>query len=136
MQVSLRWSSTFPGLGRVVPNTDVSSDVRDTATTRNDPALEPFHAAIKSGTQWVMVSNAYYDKIDPANIAPFSPTVMDTMLRADAGFKGIVLSDDLCSAAQLEAWSDADRALNFFGAGEPCWCAPIPPASRQCTKPW
>ncbi|WP_311212784.1 MULTISPECIES: glycoside hydrolase family 3 N-terminal domain-containing protein [unclassified Arthrobacter] len=107
----------FPGLGRVVPNTDVTSDVRDTSTTRNDPALEPFQAAITSGTQWVMVSNAYYDRIDPANIAPFSPMVMDTMLRADAGFKGIVLSDDLCSAAQLEAWSDADRALNFFGAG-------------------
>ncbi|MFK0038973.1 glycoside hydrolase family 3 N-terminal domain-containing protein [Paenarthrobacter sp. NPDC090517] len=107
----------FPGLGRVVPNTDVTSDVRDTATTRNDPALEPFHAAIKSGAQWVMVSNAYYDKIDAANIAPFSSIVMDSMLRADAGFKGIVLSDDLCSAAQLEAWSDAERALNFFGAG-------------------
>ena len=107
----------FPGLGRVVPNTDVSSNVRDTATTRDDPALEPFHTAIKAGTRWVMVSNAYYDKIDPANIAPFSATIMDTMLRADAGFTGIVLSDDLCSAAQLEAWSDADRALNFFGAG-------------------
>ena len=107
----------FPGLGRVIPNTDVSSDVRDTATTRTDPSLEPFHTAIQAGTRWVMVSNAYYDKIDPANIAPFSPTIMDTMLRADAGFTGIVLSDDLCSAAQLEAWSDADRALNFFGAG-------------------
>ncbi|MET3368929.1 UNVERIFIED_CONTAM: beta-N-acetylhexosaminidase [Jeotgalibacillus campisalis] len=107
----------FPGLGRVVPNTDVTSDVRDTATTRNDPALEPFHTAIKSGAQWVMVSNAYYDKIDAANIAPFSSTVMEAMLRADAGFTGIVLSDDLCSAAQLEAWSDAERALNFFAAG-------------------
>ncbi|MEV7660954.1 glycoside hydrolase family 3 N-terminal domain-containing protein [Paenarthrobacter sp. NPDC089316] len=107
----------FPGLGRVVPNTDVTSHVRDNATTRTDPALEPFKAAIKSGTQWVMISNALYEKIDPANIAPFSPMVMDTMLRGDAGFKGIVLSDDLCSAAQLETWSDADRALNFFGAG-------------------
>ncbi|MCF3140276.1 glycoside hydrolase family 3 protein [Paenarthrobacter sp. AR 02] len=107
----------YPGLGRVVPNTDVSSEVRDTSTTSNDPALEPFQAAIKGGARWVMVSNAYYDKIDPANIAPFSPTIMDTMLRTDAGFTGIVLSDDLCSAAQLEAWSDADRALNFFAAG-------------------
>ncbi|MCM0617639.1 glycoside hydrolase family 3 protein [Paenarthrobacter sp. TYUT067] len=107
----------FPGLGRVVPNTDVSKNVRDTTTTRDDPALEPFHTAIASGTKWVMVSNAYYDKIDPANIAPFSATIMDAMLRADAGFTGIVLSDDLCSAEQLEAWSDADRALNFFGAG-------------------
>lgn len=107
----------FPGLGRVVPNTDVTSHVRDSATTRTDPALGPFKAAVASGTNWVMISNAYYDKIDPANIAPFSPMVMDTMLRGDIGFKGIVLSDDLCSAAQLEAWSDADRALNFFGAG-------------------
>ncbi|MFJ4260987.1 glycoside hydrolase family 3 N-terminal domain-containing protein [Paenarthrobacter nicotinovorans] len=107
----------FPGLGRVVPNTDVTSHVRDTATTRTDPALEPFKAAITSGAQWVMVSNAYYDKIDPANIAPFSPAIMDAMLRGDAGFTGIILSDDVCSAAQLEAWSDADRAVNFFTAG-------------------
>ncbi|MCP2047458.1 UNVERIFIED_ORG: beta-N-acetylhexosaminidase [Paenarthrobacter nicotinovorans] len=107
----------FPGLGRVVPNTDVTSHVRDSTTTRTDPALGPFKAAVAQGAKWVMISNAFYDKIDPANIAPFSPMVLDTMLRGDAGFKGIVLSDDLCSAAQLEAWSDADRALNFFGAG-------------------
>ncbi|MGP0224834.1 glycoside hydrolase family 3 N-terminal domain-containing protein [Paenarthrobacter sp. NCHU4564] len=107
----------YPGLGKVVPNTDVSRDVRDTATTRNDPALEPFNAAIRNGADWVMVSNAYYDKIDPAAIAPFSPVVMESMLRQDAGFTGIILSDDVCSAAQLEPWTDADRALNFFGAG-------------------
>ncbi|MFJ5954912.1 glycoside hydrolase family 3 N-terminal domain-containing protein [Paenarthrobacter sp. NPDC092416] len=107
----------FPGLGRVVPNTDASRNVRDTDTTRNDPNLEPFQAAIKQGVRWVMVSNAYYDRIDPANIAPFSPVVMDSMLRADAGFTGIILSDDLCSAAQLEPWTDAERALNFVDAG-------------------
>ncbi|MFF1828676.1 glycoside hydrolase family 3 N-terminal domain-containing protein [Paenarthrobacter sp. NPDC058040] len=107
----------YPGLGRVVPNTDVSKDVRDTETTRSDPALAPFNAAIQGGAQWVMLSNAYYDRIDPANIAPFSPVVMQSMLRADAGFKGIILSDDMCSAAQLEPWSSADRATNFFGAG-------------------
>lgn len=107
----------FPGLGRVGPNTDVSTNVRDTDTTRNEPTLEPFHTAIKNGVQWVMVSNAYYDLIDPANIAPFSPVVMDSMLRQDAGFRGIILSDDVCSAAQLEPWTDAERAINFFGAG-------------------
>lgn len=107
----------FPGLGRVVPNTDVSQNVRDTETTRNDPALEPFRTAIANGVQWVMVSNAYYDQIDPANIAPFSPVVMTQMLRGDAGFKGIILSDDVCSAAQLKPWTPADRATNFFAAG-------------------
>ncbi|XAS70874.1 glycoside hydrolase family 3 N-terminal domain-containing protein [Micrococcaceae bacterium Sec5.1] len=107
----------FPGLGRVIPNTDVSQNVRDTETTRNDPALEPFRTAITNGVQWVMVSNAYYDQIDPANIAPFSPVVMGQMLRGDAGFKGIILSDDVCSAAQLKPWTTADRAINFFAAG-------------------
>ncbi|MFJ4168323.1 glycoside hydrolase family 3 N-terminal domain-containing protein [Paenarthrobacter sp. NPDC089714] len=107
----------YPGLGRVVPNTDVSKDVRDTETTRTDPALAPFNAAIRGGAQWVMLSNAYYDRIDPANIAPFSPVVMETMLRTDAGFKGIILSDDMCSAAQLEPWTSAERATAFFGAG-------------------
>ncbi|WP_347107923.1 glycoside hydrolase family 3 N-terminal domain-containing protein [Paenarthrobacter sp. S56] len=107
----------FPGLGRVVPNTDVSKEVRDTETTRTDPNLAPFHDAVRTGAGWVMLSSAYYDRIDPANIAPFSPVIMDTMLRGNAGFKGIILSDDLCSAAQLGPWSDADRALNFFGAG-------------------
>ncbi|XAZ30435.1 glycoside hydrolase family 3 N-terminal domain-containing protein [Paenarthrobacter ureafaciens] len=106
----------FPGLGRVVPNTDVSKDVRDKETTRTDPALAPFRAAIKNGTRWVMLSNAYYDKIDPATIAPFSP-VITSMLREDLAFDGIIVSDDLCSAAQLEPWGSADRALNFFGAG-------------------
>ncbi|MFJ4026468.1 glycoside hydrolase family 3 N-terminal domain-containing protein [Paenarthrobacter sp. NPDC089989] len=107
----------YPGLGRVVPNTDVSKDVRDTETTRTDPALAPFNTAIRGGAQWVMLSNAYYDRIDPANIAPFSPVVMESMLRTDAGFKGIILSDDMCSAAQLEPWTSAERATNFFGAG-------------------
>jgi beta-N-acetylhexosaminidase len=39
------------------------------------------------------------------------------MLREDLAFDGIIVSDDLCSAAQLEPWGSADRALNFFGAG-------------------
>ncbi|MFJ4207114.1 glycoside hydrolase family 3 N-terminal domain-containing protein [Paenarthrobacter sp. NPDC089675] len=107
----------YPGLGRVVPNTDVSKNVRDAETTRTDPNLAPFRDAVRNGLDLVMLSSAYYDRIDPANIAPFSPVIMDTMLRGDAGFKGVILSDDLCSAAQLEPWSDAERAVNFFGAG-------------------
>lgn len=106
----------FPGLGRVAANTDVAKDVRDKETTRTDPALLPFRAAVGNGVRWVMLSNAYYDKIDAANIAPFSP-VVTSMLREDLAFDGIILSDDLCSAAQLEPWGNAERALNFFGAG-------------------
>ncbi|WP_269938381.1 glycoside hydrolase family 3 N-terminal domain-containing protein [Arthrobacter sp. HY1533] len=107
----------FPGLGRVTLNTDTSSNVHDTATTRNDAYLQPFRDAINAGARVVMVSSAYYDRIDAANIAPFSPTIMAGMLRGDLGFTGVILSDDLCAARQLSPWSLQARAINFFQAG-------------------
>jgi beta-N-acetylhexosaminidase len=107
----------FPGLGRVVLNTDTSRNVKDTVTTRTDPYLLPFRAAVQAGTRWVMVSSAYYTRIDAARIAPFSPVIMRTMLRSDLHFTGVVLSDDLCSAQQLGPWSLANRAASFVNAG-------------------
>lgn len=107
----------FPGLGRVTANTDVAADVHDTVTTRNDPSLQPFRQAVQSGVQWVMLSNAYYDRIDPARMAPMSPVIIQGMLRQDLGFRGAVVSDDLCEAKQLSSLSVADRAIGFFNAG-------------------
>ncbi|MDD0859353.1 glycoside hydrolase family 3 N-terminal domain-containing protein [Arthrobacter alpinus] len=66
----------FPGLGRVTLNTDTSANVHDTTTTRTDPYLQPFRDAINQGVRVVMVSSAYYDRIDSSNIAPFSRTIM------------------------------------------------------------
>ena len=39
----------FPGLGRVHANTDTSTGVTDTVTTRHDPYLEPFKTCIDAG---------------------------------------------------------------------------------------
>ncbi|WP_218713108.1 glycoside hydrolase family 3 N-terminal domain-containing protein [Arthrobacter sp. BF1] len=107
----------FPGLGRVTLNTDTSANVHDPTTTRTDPYLQPFRDAINQGVRVVMVSSAYYDRIDSSTIAPFSRTIMGGMLRGDLGFTGVILSDDLCAAKQLSPWSLANRALNFFNAG-------------------
>jgi beta-N-acetylhexosaminidase len=107
----------FPGLGRVTGNTDTSSGVTDTKTTRNDANLKPFRSGIKAGAKWVMVSSAYYRRIDAKHLAAFSPTVLKTMLRKDLGFTGVIVSDDLCDAAQLSPFSYAERATRFFSAG-------------------
>ena len=64
-----------------------------------------------------MISNAYYSKIDPKNIAPFSSTIMRGMLRDDLGFTGLIITDDVCDATQLSPWSLATRATEFFEAG-------------------
>ena len=107
----------FPGLGRVTKNTDTSRNVTDTKTTRQDADLKPFVDGIAAGNDWVMVSNAHYSKIDAKNIAPFSSTIMRSMLREDLGFNGIIVSDDMCDAEQLAPWSPGTRALRFFEAG-------------------
>ncbi|MFL4474267.1 glycoside hydrolase family 3 N-terminal domain-containing protein [Paeniglutamicibacter sp. MACA_103] len=107
----------FPGLGRVTKNTDTARNVTDTQTTRDDAYLKPFRDGIASGNDWVMVSNAYYTKIDAKNIAPFSSTIMRGMLREDLGFNGIIVSDDMCDAAQLGPWGLGTRAVRFFAAG-------------------
>ncbi len=107
----------FPGLGRVSANPDTSSGVTDPITTRGDAYLTPFAYAINSGAQFVMMSTAYYSRIDPHNPAAFSPTVINTILRGDLHFGGVVISDDLGVARQVAAWTPAQRALLFVAAG-------------------
>ncbi|MDQ4503220.1 glycoside hydrolase family 3 N-terminal domain-containing protein [Sinomonas sp. ASV322] len=107
----------FPGLGRVTANTDTSTDVADSAMTRSDAYLAPFAKAVEAGVSWMMVSNALYPAIDPDNNAVFSPTVIQGMLRRDLGFRGIIVSDDVCDAAQLSGFLPEHRGSNFLAAG-------------------
>jgi beta-N-acetylhexosaminidase len=106
----------FPGLGRVRGNTDFEAHVVDHSTTRHDRSLAGFRAGVKSGVDMVMVSTAYYAKIDPNHRAAFSKTVLKTMLRKDLGFVGVVISDDLAARAVRDL-SPGQRAVQFLNAG-------------------
>jgi beta-N-acetylhexosaminidase len=106
----------FPGLGRVVGNTDFTSAVIDTVTTPDDPYLLPFARAVDARVPFVMVSLATYERIDPNHLAVFSPTVIGTVLHDDLGFRGVVASDSL-SATAVSAIPPATRAIDFLDAG-------------------
>lgn len=101
----------FPGLGRVRDNTDTTFGVTDTVTTRGDAYLQPFTAAVPA----IMVSEATYSRIDGRR-AVFSPTVLQTMLRGDLGFQGVIISDSM-SAAAVADLTPAARATSFLTAG-------------------
>ncbi|WBQ04629.1 glycoside hydrolase family 3 N-terminal domain-containing protein [Kribbella sp. CA-293567] len=107
----------FPGLGRVKGNTDFSSGVVDTVTTRDDDDLAPFEAGIKAGSELVMVSTVTYTKIDPKNRAVFSPTIIGGMLRGDLGYAGVVITDDVGAAAEVASVPAGQRATRFVAAG-------------------
>jgi beta-N-acetylhexosaminidase len=106
----------FPGLGRVTGNTDFTADVVDNVTTPDDPYLNSFKAAITAGVPMVMVALATYTKIDPTELAVFSPTVMK-LLRGQLGFTGVIVSDDLGEAIAVQAIAPGNRAIGFLTAG-------------------
>lgn len=107
----------FPGLGRVVGNTDYRSNVVDSVTTEDDPYLEPFRQAVDAGVPFVMVSLATYERIDPSHLAVFSPTVMRDMLRGSLHFDGVIISDELGAAVAVAGIPPATRAVDFIEAG-------------------
>jgi len=106
----------FPGLGRVAGNTDFASAVVDQTTTADDPYLGPFQQAIAAGADLVMVSTATYTRIDPEHLAVFSPAIMG-LLRDTLHFQGVIVSDDLGSAAAVASIAPGDRAVDFIAAG-------------------
>ncbi len=107
----------FPGLGRASGNTDDTAGVVDDVTRRDDRLLRPFRAGIAAGTPYVMMSTARYTRLDPDSIAAFSPFVIGTMLRADLGFDGLVISDDVGVATSVQDVAVGQRAVRFIAAG-------------------
>ncbi|WP_234534454.1 glycoside hydrolase family 3 N-terminal domain-containing protein [Streptomyces shenzhenensis] len=107
----------FPGLGQVIGNTDTTANVVDSVTTASSSSLQPFQSGIKAGAPFVMISSAKYTKIDSKHLAAFSPTVINSLLRTKFGFKGVVISDDLGQAVAVRAYTPAQRAVQFIGAG-------------------
>jgi beta-N-acetylhexosaminidase len=106
----------FPGLGRVIGNTDFTANVTDTVTTADDPYLGSFRAAVGAGVPMVMVALATYTKIDATRLAAFSPVVM-RLLRDELGFTGVIMSDDLSEAIAVQQVPAASRAVDFLTAG-------------------
>jgi beta-N-acetylhexosaminidase len=107
----------FPGLGRVLYNTDFSTKAVDKVATTHDPNLAPFIAGIKAGTGAVLISSASYPTLDPHTIATFSKPIVTGLLRDQLGFKGLIVSDAMGGAAAVSIVPTGQRAVRFIEAG-------------------
>ena len=109
----------FPGLGRVTANTDTSANVVDSTTNRSTDAAVSviFGAAIAAGAQVIMVSSATYALIDASAPAVFSSKIVTDMLRTEMGFSGVVITDDVSAAVQVQGVAAGDRAVQAIRAG-------------------
>jgi beta-N-acetylhexosaminidase len=107
----------FPGLGRVTGNTDFTSSVVDDETTSSGADLQTYQAAVDANVPMVMVALATYTRIDPHELAVFSPTIVTGLLRKKMGFRGTILSDDMGVAAAVGSIPAGQRAISFVAAG-------------------
>jgi beta-N-acetylhexosaminidase len=107
----------FPGLGRVLGNTDFTAGVVDSTTGPDDPYLRSFQDAIDAGVPFVMVALATYLRIDPRHLAVFSPRVMRVILRQQMHFHGVIVSDDLGAATAVAGLAPGARGIDFLAAG-------------------
>jgi beta-N-acetylhexosaminidase len=107
----------FPGLGYVVGNTDTEAGVTDDVTGTAGPTVRGFESLVAARPAVIMVSSAIYSKIDAAGPAVFSSTVVTGLLRSRLGFGGIIATDDLSGAKQVQQWPSATRGVLAIEAG-------------------
>jgi beta-N-acetylhexosaminidase len=101
----------FPGLGSASTNTDFG--VADVTETWTRTELEPYRQLIGSGdVDAVMVGHVVNGQLDPDAPASLSSATVTDLLRAELGWDGPVMTDDLQAAAITDAFG-ADAAIEL-----------------------
>jgi beta-N-acetylhexosaminidase len=106
----------FPGHGSVVADSHVDdvSDDRPLDEIRQSD-LQPFHQLMPL-LDSLMIAHVVYPRIDRLP-AGYSKTWLQDILRAELGYRGVVMSDDLGMHAARAAGSVRERVENCLGAG-------------------
>jgi beta-N-acetylhexosaminidase len=106
----------FPGHGAVVPDShqELPEDHRTLEEMAND--LAPYRGLILNGLQGVMVAHVRYPQVD-RRIASLSPYWLQTQLRQNLGFVGVIFSDDLNMAAVAAVGDMPERVEQALNAG-------------------
>lgn len=107
----------FPGHGSVLEDThfDVAIDDRSLALIRAHD-LVPFAAGIEANADAVMLAHVTYPQVAPEP-AGYSPFWINTILREEMGFRGVVFSDDIGMAAAFSAGGIRQRIDAHLDAG-------------------
>lgn len=79
--------------------------------------LAPFTAAIKEGVPLIMTAHILLPRIDSACPASLSGELLQSILREELGFDGIILADDLGMGAIAQQYKTAESAVKTLQAG-------------------
>lgn len=108
----------FPGHGdaAVDPHLDLPrfEGTRERLMSRE---LVPFAAAIRAGAPLIMTAHILLPRIDPRWPASLSRELLESILRAQLGFDGIILADDLGMGAIARNYENGESIVRSLQAG-------------------
>lgn len=109
----------FPGQGSSNGDTHVGSVNIDSSIARlRKVDFVPFQSGIEAGADFVMVSHISVSRVTETTVpASMSELVMQTILREELGFKGVVITDALDMSSITDYYTPAETAYNTFKAG-------------------
>jgi len=86
----------FPGHGATRKDSHVAAPTVERSRAELETCdLVPFRAAIAAGVPSVMTTHITFPALDPEAPATLSRSILRDLLRAEMGFPGVVISDDL-----------------------------------------
>ncbi len=108
----------FPGHG----DTDRDSHLELPTVQKSRAELDavelvPFRAAIADAIPMLMTAHVMYPGLDPDLPATLSPRILQSLLRDELGYAGVIVSDDLEMRALSDACSVEDAAVKSLAAG-------------------
>jgi len=108
----------FPGHG----DTSVDSHLALPEVTRTQRELRcvelaPFRYAIAANLPMLMTAHVRYPALDPERAATLSRPILQTLLRRELGFRGVLVSDDLSMHALDGSGSLGEVAVAAINAG-------------------
>lgn len=107
----------FPGLGRLVQDTDLHPGVVRASRAELARDLAPFRAAVRARVPAVLVGTAVYPAYGSRLPAACSTSIVDGLLRKTLGFDGVALSDDLDTPAVSAELAPTQAAVRAVQAG-------------------
>jgi len=108
----------FPGHGDTSKDSHLDLPVVALDRARLDQVeLMPFRAAAGAGIAAFMTAHVVYEALDKATSATMSRAICGSLLRAELGFEGMLISDDLEMKAISDAYSIEEAAVEAVWAG-------------------
>jgi beta-N-acetylhexosaminidase len=120
----------IPGHGRArVDSHKALPRVETPAAALTETDFAPFRAL--SDIPWAMTAHVVYAALDPNQPATLSRTVIDTVIRGEIGFDGVLVSDDINMGALAGAMRERVRGVLAAGCDAVLHCSGVLSEMRE-----